>query len=417
MLEKLRIKTYQSLRWSERFFKTDMVYLAKGGFWVTGGQIVSTLLAFLASVAFANFLSRETYGTYKYILSIAGLFSVFTLSGMGASVLQSVAKGYEGSIWPALRSKLRWGLLASLAGIGMAAYYYWRGNHTLGAIFVIIGLLMPIYDSFSLYGSFLGGKKQFKLGTIFDIILQIIAYTAIIATIVLNDNIIILVLIYFLIYSLLRFSFFFITIYRIKPNSQVDPGTVNFGKHLSLAGIVGIIAWQIDSLLIFHYLGAANLAIYALSIGIPEQIRGNMKNLFNLVIPKYSELSGEKIRESIAAKAKKLTFFIAIIVTGYIILSPLVFKYIFPKYYDVVHYSQIYSLSLLVIPLLTLYSIYFSVQKKTRILYYSTVWGNLATIILTVVLIKFFGLWGAIVKNALAWAVMLGINTYYYYKN
>ena len=74
-----------------------MMYLAQGGFWIALGHIVNGLLAFSLIVAFANLLSKETYGIYRYILSIAGVLNIFVLSGMGTAISRSVASGNEGA--------------------------------------------------------------------------------------------------------------------------------------------------------------------------------------------------------------------------------------------------------------------------------------------------------------------------------
>ena len=119
MLEISKIKLYKLLRWSEKWTHTDMVYIAKGGFWLTLAQIVSTFSGFLLVMAFANLLDPETYGIYKFVLSMASLFAIPTLSGMGTALVRSVAQGNEGSIIPALKIKIKWGLIGGVASIGI----------------------------------------------------------------------------------------------------------------------------------------------------------------------------------------------------------------------------------------------------------------------------------------------------------
>ncbi len=114
-MNNLRVKTYKILRKSEKFFKIDMVYLAKGGFWITSGQSINTILSLVLIVAFANLLPKETYGTYKYILSLAGVLNIFTLTGMNSAVARAVAVGSEGALKASVKYQLKWNLLMLVA--------------------------------------------------------------------------------------------------------------------------------------------------------------------------------------------------------------------------------------------------------------------------------------------------------------
>ena len=92
MIGKIKTKIYKLLRWSEKYTKTDMVYLAKGASWLTSGQIISSFAIVLLAIAFANLIPRETYGTYKYVISVVGALSIFTLPGINTAVVQAVAR-------------------------------------------------------------------------------------------------------------------------------------------------------------------------------------------------------------------------------------------------------------------------------------------------------------------------------------
>lgn len=65
----LKTRIHALLRSSERYFKTDMVYLAKGGSWLFSAQVLSGALSFILAIAFANLVPKEAFGTYKYVLS------------------------------------------------------------------------------------------------------------------------------------------------------------------------------------------------------------------------------------------------------------------------------------------------------------------------------------------------------------
>ena len=161
-MQNMRNKAYQLLRRSEDFFKTDMVYLAKGGFWFTLAQTVVSLSSFFLAVAFAHFVTKEAYGQYKYILSIVGLLGAFTLSGLPSAVLRSVSNGHDGTLVYAFWQNLKWNVLFFIVALALSTYYFINGNSTLGISFLVVGSLWPIFQSTNLYNSYLLAKKDFR---------------------------------------------------------------------------------------------------------------------------------------------------------------------------------------------------------------------------------------------------------------
>ena len=159
------------------------------------------------------------------------------------------------------------------------------------------------------------------------------------------------------------------------------------------------------------------MAVYTFAFAIPEQIKGSYKNLFNIALPRYVELPPDKLRASIIDKTIRLTLVSMLIVTAYILISPYLFQILFPKYLDSVFYSQIYILGLIAIPGISLFGTYFQIKKATATLYKLNIISNIATIVLTVILISRWGIFGAVIENGLSWLVMLVINGYYFVRD
>ena len=113
-MDSIKTKLLSILKKSEKYTKTDMTYMAKGGFWLTFAQVISSISSLLLTLAFASMVTKEVYGTYKYIFSLFALLSIPTLSGMGTAITQSVARGFEGSVIPAFKEKIKWGALGVL---------------------------------------------------------------------------------------------------------------------------------------------------------------------------------------------------------------------------------------------------------------------------------------------------------------
>jgi O-antigen/teichoic acid export membrane protein len=413
MIYKLKTKIYNLLRWSERYFKTDMVYLARGGFWLNLGQAISSLSSFLLAIAFANLLPKEIYGNYRYVLSVAGILAIPTLSGMGTAVAQAVARGYEGSLIPALKTKIRWGLLGGLASLILAGYYFYQGNTTLTISFLISAVFLPFMDSFGIYDSLLQGRKLFDISTKYFIISQIIAIASLIAVLFFTKNLFLILLTYFASWTLMRFIFFKTTLKKFSLNQNQDPQTISYGKHLSLMGVIGTIASYLDRLLIFHYLGAAEVAIYSIAIAPPEQIKGFLGLLDTLVFPKFSEKNINEIKSGIRDKFIKLVFLGILIIGGYILIAPFLYKIFFPKYSESVFYSQLFALSMLNLPFFLFGSI-LKAKAKIKEQYIANFIMPFLQIVLMTVFIIWQGILGLIIARIIIRLVAGFLNFFLY---
>lgn len=404
----------RSLNWLTNYLETDMTYIAKNGFWLTIGQITATVLAFGLSVFFANFVSKEVYGNYKFVLSATGILGSLSLTGLGTVVIQAIARGKEGMLYEAVKTTLKWGLLILLAGVLGSIYYFNGGNTTIAVSMLIAAFCLPLINAFNLYGSYFSGKKDFKKSTLYWITTQTILNISIITTGILTKNTLALVSTYFIVNTISAIWCFWHITKKYNLNKESDDSLMLYGKHISFMNFFNAIANQLDKILVFHYLGAIDLAIYTFSQAIPEQIKGSFKNLFAIALPKYAEMEESLLRKSITKKAWQLTIISFFIVIAYIISAPIIFKILFPKYIEAVFYSQIYVLGLIAIPGLSLFSTYFQIKKATKTMYKLTTSSNVATIILSFLLIYTMGIKGAVIENGVSWFIMLGINYYFF---
>lgn len=400
-MQKIKEKIYRLLRWSEKYTKTDMVYLTHGGFWINLWQIISSASAFFLAIAFANLLPKETFGVYKYILSVCGILAIPTLSGINTAVIQAVARGYEGSLIPGLKTKIRWGLFGGLASLILAIYYYFQGNSTLSVCFLISSVFLPIMDSFAIYDSLLQGKKLFSISSRYGIISQIIAGIIMIATLFLTKNIFIIVLAYFLPWTAVRFVFLKITLKKFQPNQNEDSKTISYGKHLSLIGVLNTIASYLDRLLVFQLLGAVELAVYSIAIAFPENIRNFLKFIQPLALPKFANQNKKEIKQYIFKKMEKLAILLIVIILLYILTAPLIFKILMPKYQESIFYSQIFSFSLIYFVIaLPVSALQAQMEQKKLYQFYTTT--SIFQILILLPAAYFFGIMGIVIARLIS---------------
>lgn len=400
----LRQKIYALLRWSERYTKTDMVYLSKGYGWLSLGQFFATFSTFALAILFANFFEKDSYGTYKFVLSIVSILSVATLPGINTYVTQAVARGFDKTYTQGLGTKIRWGLLGSAASLVIATYYFIQGNFILGAAFALSAPFIAVLDSFSLNNTYLQAKKLFSISIGQFVATQIVSFSALAAAAVLTENVLIVLAAYFVPLTFMRILFYFRTVRQHPPKGAADTSTNSYGFHLTLIGLPSRIASYIDSILLFHFLGPVMVAAYAFALAPVEQIRGSFKNITALAVPKMANRSFKEIN-AVLAKRVALLFVVGACIAGaYILIAPFLFNLFFPKYSESVPITQLLA-GLVVFQLPTAFFTSATKSKLSHVPKSWLYWGIMppaALILSAFFLVPLYGVYGAIASKYIA---------------
>lgn len=383
----------------ERLLKTDIRYITKGALWLTSAKLVTSLASLVTSVVFANRLSQDTYGIYTFILSIVSIFTITTLSGVDTALIKAVARGFTGDLLPIVFTKIRWGLLGAAGSLIMALYYSTEGNTTLVSSFCITAFFVPFLDSFYLYSAYWSGKKAFARNTKYHLIGRAIVVPILLATVLLTENVLILLTVYFGIYTLLRLVFLSLTLKEHVSDGSKDPTIIRYGKHLSVMSVIGVISTTLDKVLIFHYGGAAVLAGYYLAITPLKQLRGFVGALNDLALPKFSTGTRPLLRRTLIAKVGKLSVIIIPIIAAYFLLAPRFFAVFYPKYLEYVPLSKAFMVLLLLQPFTLFHTALTSWGAKKQLYSISTI-PAVVRIALLALLVPAYGVTGAIIAVA-----------------
>ena len=411
-MQNLRNKAYRWLRSTEGFFKTDTVYLAKGGSWLSIGHGVAILSGFFISIAFANLFPKESFGIYKFILSMVGIISAFSLTGLGTAITQAVARGFDNSLQRGFRINLKWSVGIFIGGLVLSIYYYLNNNLLLSFSFLLAGAIYPLIQSANLYSAHLLGKKDFKRSSLYGMVHNIVPSATIVITLLLTESLVAVIIVYFISGALVSLFLYYKTTqtYRHDKDSG-DPDLLAFGGHLSAMSIIGQIGGFLDKILVFHYLGAAPLAIYAFAIAPVEQLQGGKKIFGALVMPKLSQRPFEELQKSAPRKAIILSVYALVLIVIYVMLAPYFYKFIYPQYIDSVFYSQIYALTLFAISG-TVFNETLVAHKKKRELYFHRTIVPIVQIILFLILLPLYGLMGLIMTHIIT-RIFAGLLGYY----
>jgi len=402
---------HKILRKSEGYTKTDMVYLAKGGFWLNLGKGSSYVISLILLYFFGNFLSQESYGTYQYVLSVAAALSFLSLKGMRTSLVKAIIKKKEGTLQAAVKEQLKFSLLGTAIMSGFAIFQYMEGETNLFFLFLIAAVFFPFYNSFSIFISFWKGRKDFRNVTKYSLLYQTLSALFLIPVIYLTDELIMIVLVYFAANSIFR-GISFLIARNSTINREVDESSLHYGKHLTAMQSISGIASHIDKVILWGFLGPLEVAIYSFAQK-PLTKASGLFPVEALALPKLNERDISKIKRKLLQKIGKFFLFIIPLVILLILLAPHLYQILLPRYEESVIYFQVMSLSLLLIPLKVVSSSLKAKEEKKG-LYVSYIASPLLKIVLFLVLVPFYGIWGVVIGYLTEKLIHNGINLYYF---
>lgn len=393
------------LRWSEKYTRTDMIYLSRGSFWLMTGRFASATMSFIFVLVLTNVLPQTVYGTYNFILSIAGILALFSLPGMDIAVTRAVALGNTGAVISGLKKKLQWGLLASIVSLVIAGYYLIHGHTVLLLSFFIIALFSPLQNAFTLYRSYWTGTKDFKRLSSYDAVGNSAHVALVILVLLVTHRIPIIIFVYSASWSLISFILLCKTLKKLKREKKEkkneNTAVMSYGKHLSIMSIFDTVVKYLDKILIWHFLGPLDVAVYSLALMPVAKIQSLLGKIFgDLVFPKFSSKKLLVLKSSLPPKLIKLFFLMLFCVGGYIGAIPYVYKLFFPQYIGSIQFSQALSLMLLVFPIMFL-GVTFQAQAAEKELYISNIVRNSIFIGSLIILLPLYGVWGIVAAKLL----------------
>lgn len=399
---------------SQKYTKIDTVYFLRGGFWLSLNQLASLGTSIILGLAFANFISKDTYGTYIFTISIFTLLSLTTLPGFETALIRAISRGQDKALVLTVKTRFLWGLLGSAVAFGLAFFYLLANNLTLGLSMLLIGIFLPLIGSTESYDPFLQGKKQFNLSARYNIISGILLAITLVGALVLSKNVVVILGIYLLVSFFTNAFFLWKTKALATQKTAVDKGYQSYGKNLTLMSVLAVVVNYIDIPIMFHFLGAAEAAIYTVALAPPDQVKGLFKMTATLSLPK---LAGQKYHE-VKKNMARYIFFLLLssiaLAICYVVLAPFGYRFLFPNYTNAIYYSQLIAISFVSFPIYLIVSA-LQATKQTKKLYLVNVFPPIVQLVLVVVLIPTFGIGGAIASRVIGRIFSFVYTLYLYY--
>ena len=392
----LKLKIHTLLRWSEKYTKTDMVYLVGQSSWLIAGQGLIFVFSFVLAWLFANFLEPAVYGTYKFALTVATLASITSLTGMGTAVSRAVASGEYVDFSRIMRLKITAGTIGALAVFALSIYYLYQDNTELSLLYAILAIWIPFFDSFGDFQFILQGRQKFSQHTQYRIIQRLVVTLCTAASILLSGDLIVVTISYFS-------SLTLVSLFLWKSAAQQDTSQTpadfadikNFGLKLSAMNVLHIGANHVDKLLIYHFVGPAQLAAYFFAVALPGEINGMLSHFSTVAFPRLVGKDSYNFKIALLKKICLYTLLLLIPVVIYIGIAPWLFAFLFPAYTDAVFITQLFAGTLLFTPF-SLLTHYFLASKNARALAILAIATPATQFVTMVILIPLLGVLGAV---------------------
>jgi O-antigen/teichoic acid export membrane protein len=389
----------------------DLPYLIKGGFWISLGQAVTIVKAFILSVLFANYLPQAEYGQYTFYLSLLSILLVFSLPGLSYSIINSVSKGKDGTYAIVIRRSFFWSLLGSATLVLGAVLVSFTALSYDAYLLIILAAAFPLYAISTFYNHYFTGRQQFKRSVGLTVVFDIVSASFLAAAIFLSKDSFWLVLTAVLVQIALLGYFTLVTAMNSCRNDLVSEEDVRFGMKTSFSLSYNAIVLFADNIIVGAFLGFEALAAYALITLIPEQVKVLFKIINQMMLPRMIR-GGDIAKKAIWSAFGKLSILAVFLWIAYAVAAPFIFSLFYPQYSGYSWLSILLALGFVALPSSILHLNFIKLNRQKE---YNNVYIISSTIFIvgSVVGVVLFGMVGAIVNRVLyRWIIAL-LSIYY----
>jgi O-antigen/teichoic acid export membrane protein len=337
--------------------------LAEDSFWTMTSQIFIVLVNLATVYVLANLLSVNDYGQFKLITTWLGIAVGVGYTGYNYTLPQQISKNQKYNLYEVFQKTFLKSLPTFFGLFIISIYYLYNQNFNLGFGFFFGAFLAPILCVSTIVNLYYMGHRNFKMFALAQNFVDTIQLVAIALLAYFSSNFVFIISAYFIATIFANILIVLKSLYDDKKHKSSEKflsklsevqdlvETVSDTKirsKLNISAIIFGFVTQIDKLLIFHFIGAAPLAVYSIVTAISDQARTPSKAIAAAIFPRMSEKTFTK--KKLYFIYFLLTLMCLFIFVILIILYPLIFKYVFPKYVDYIYLANIASIAILFAP-------------------------------------------------------------------
>lgn len=288
-----------------------------------------------ANVVWTRFMSQETFGAFKVVLSFINVVSAFCLMGASQVATMSAARDADGNLLPLLRTKLLVNLAGAAVVLGGALYYTAVSPELTGVgrgLFAA-AVLFVLYNTSDLWTSWLNGKSRFSELALGRITTSLLALASILLLSMAGVNDLAIIVFLHLTVLGLQNLYMLRRALQLRSNDNVDAEIIALGRHANYAMMVGSLL-SFDMILVGHFHSSNVVAIYAVALIFPEQIKALFSIVGQVLAPRmYQAKSLDQMWSGLRGDFILLTLgFITLGVVGFFLL-PVVTSLLFSSKY------------------------------------------------------------------------------------
>ncbi len=366
---------------------------------LTTQRVVQRFAGLVSLYFVVRHLSPAEFGQYQFAAVALATVAFFGLPGLDNAVMQSIARGSNKLYRRATGFTLKVSILGSitLAFVALAIRPYHPGAFEP---LLVAAMLFTPYIALAQWKSVLLGDSRFVLLAIMESATALLAHGGMIAAVLFDVRTLwVFVLIYTSPTALVNLIATLVCLHRIassKPDEENDP-LFRYGLESSAVTAVSMIAEQIERLAIFLLISPTTLAIYLAGDRLSEFVRGVFQDVAAVLAPHFARMPKYEGGIERAIWALSVLAGVGILLFAFT-LAPTVLLLIFgPSYGPSIPFAQVLLCSVAIGNIGQFQFRFIRSQLDGQSFRRITLWTSGVRIVGSLLLVKLFGVWGAVV--------------------
>lgn len=324
--------------WYSRLFSSKQHLSAA---MLLGGKVVLlSVFGLCSQYLLTHNLTQEGYGLLIWANAVISMLCFLSLPGVSQSLVSAVSNGFLANYRLAWKEKAKYSSLGALVLLAFAIYYHFTGQRELSFVFAIssvfaIGFWMDLPESFW------NGRREFSKIFAFSTGTKFVQLALLFLVLKFTSSV---VIVFASQIAFVAISNLFVSLYistKTKRETALSQEFHDYGKYISLLGILSLTAAQVDKWVVKETAGLNSLAVYAVGqliytyfMKVPA---GIMANMFQ---PRLAEMSLKNAAKWLLVRQPIVLISLAAIVGAMAVLLPYIYPLLFSaKYVDSIYYA------------------------------------------------------------------------------